>query len=388
MTVYLLHEDCLHALPRLASAGVLAHAVITDPPYHLTTGKRGGSGVASVTLDNPYGRARIGAVFMGKAWDGGNVAFRPETWAAVRACMLPGAHLAAFGGTRTVHRMACAIEDAGFEIRDMLSWIYGSGFPKSLNVSRAIDEAAGAERETIGAAPYKRGRARHAYSATRRVSYDYPPQPLTAPATDAARQWQGWGTALKPAHEPIILARVPFPGTVAENVLRHGCGGLNIDACRIAAPSGATGRWPANVAHDGSDEVEEAFAMFGERTSPKPYVRSLNSKTGSDIVYGEYKKSRAGEPTKSFGDTGTASRFFYCAKATKADRAGSKHPTVKPTALMRWLVQLLAPPGGVVLDPFAGTGSTGLAAQQLGHDAVLIEQDPQSVIDIRRKLNL
>ena len=225
----------------------------------------------------------------------------------------------------------------------------------------------------------------------------------------------GIGTALKPAFEPIILARVPLDGTVAGNTLRHGCGGLNIDACRIdsdgthgsarsagtgagrqtanadgsaygtglggvVAPPHPSGRWPANIIHDGSAEVEAAFAVYGERASrpgaTKPRGESLN-------CYGKATQS----PGPSHNDTGTASRFFYSAKADATDRAGSKHPTVKPTDLMRWLVQLTCPSGGLVLDPFAGTGSTGLAADQLGMDAILVERDPTYAADALRKIS-
>ncbi len=354
------------ALPRLAAEGFRAHAAVTDPPYHLTSivkrfGKAG-SVPAKHGTDGAFARSARG--FMGKEWDGGDVAFRAETWAAVKDCMLPGAHLAAFGGTRGWHRQACAIEDAGFEIRDTLAWIYGSGFPKSLNIGISLPE------------------------------------------------WHGFGTALKPAFEPIILARVPFKGTVAQNVLAHGVGGLNIDACRADGEGNKTfnreagdrdrqnyrtgttagsaiptesGRFPANVLHDGSDEVEAAFAVFGESKSSGgsgPASQKFTSKNG---IYGEFApKQRAN--AGGLGDTGSASRFFYTAKADAADRADSKHPTVKPTDLMRWLVKLVCPPGGTVLDPFAGTGSTGLAADQLGMNAVLIEQEAEYAADIRRKI--
>ena len=361
MTVRIINGDCRSEMASLAASGVRVHAVVTDPPYHLTTGKKGGTGAASLNPNSPAGRSRIGTGFMGKVWDGGDIAFQPDTWRAAFDLMLPGAHLVAFGGTRQWHRMACAIEDAGFEIRDNLAWVYGSGFPKSMDVGKALPE------------------------------------------------WAGWGTALKPAFEPIVLARKPLAGTVAGNVLAHGCGGLNIDACRIAAPDGVpifqgrddptlntfgnglngsnrtgevgSGRWPANLIHDGSEEVEAAFAAFGEKTS--------GSKRGGQ--YGRDKGVHDGgqrqDGVSCFADSGSASRFFYTAKADAADRAGSKHPTVKPTNLMRWLVQLITPPGGTVLDPFAGSGSTGLAADQLGFNAILIEQDATFVDDIRRKIN-
>lgn len=349
------------ALAAMALAGEQVHAVVTDPPYHLTAGKKGGTGPASASESTPYGRARIGTGFMGKVWDGGDIAFRPETWRLCWDLLPPGGHLLAFGGTRTFHRMACAIEDAGFEIRDTLMWLYGKGFPKSHN---------------------QKG------------------------------DWEGWGTALKPAWEPIMMARKPLAGTVAKNVLAHRTGALNIDGCRIPAqgrPARAAGtrendrsvygggwqagskavgetdegRWPANVLHDGSDEVEAAFPQVpGQqgRASSNPD----SPRTGK--VYG--KLGRADEPMAPRGDTGSASRFFYSAKATAADRAGSKHPTVKPIALMRWLVRLVTPPGGTVLDPFAGSGTTGAAAVAEGMRAVLVEAEPEYQADIRRRFKL
>jgi site-specific DNA-methyltransferase (adenine-specific) len=291
--------------------------------------------IDSIVTDPPYGLS-----FMGKKWD-----YDVPSEAIWRECLRvlkPGGHLLAFAGTRTQHRMAVRIEDAGFEIRDMIAWVYGSGFPKSLDVSKAIDKAAGAEREVIGVAG-KSGSARNSMAG----DFAGGEYMSTAPATDAARQWARWGTALKPALEPITVARKPLIGTVAENVLAHGTGALNVDGCRVgdnagwsypsgrggsgwhgreslsanlSEPMAATqGRWPANLIHDGSEEV----------------VGLLND----------------------------AARFFYCAKASKRDRnEGNNHPTVKPTDLMRYLCRLVTPPGGTVFDPFMGSGSTGKAA--------------------------
>jgi site-specific DNA-methyltransferase (adenine-specific) len=361
--------DCREILPTLAAGSV--HACVTDPPYGLS--------------------------FMGKGWDHG-VPGEPF-WREVLRVLKPGAHLVAFGGTRTYHRLTCAIEDAGFEVRDCLMWLYGSGFPKSLDASKAIDKAAGAEREVIGPAPYKRGRASQAYSETRRVSYDYPPQPITAATTDAARQWQGWGTALKPAWEPIILARKPLTGTVAQNVQAHGTGALNVDGCRIGTeerphvisdrrsgnmvygdgPNGSRqvaptslGRWPANVLLD-----EEAAALLDAQSG------SRQSGEYGGLGYNGWGKV----PMPAIeGDSGGASRFFYTSKASRREREGSKHPTVKPLDLMRWLVRLVTPPGGTVLDPFAGTGTTGEAALMEGFSCVLIEREAEYVTDIENRL--
>lgn len=359
--IKLLQGDCREVLATMEASSI--DACVTDPPYHLTAGKPGGTGVASLNLKSPAGRSRIGTGFMGKAWDGGDVAFQPETWAEVLRVLKPGAHLLAFGGTRTYHRLACAIEDAGFEVRDQLAWIFGSGFPKSHN------------------------------------------------------QPGGWGTALKPAHEPILLARKPLAGTVAANVLKHGTGALNIDGCRVgtgddkasggnsgqtktqalhaggirvSSPTDYTlGRWPANVAHDGSDEVLEAFARFGERTSGSGAVKRASSADhfgNRGSAYGAESRP-AGTAMISHADTGTAARFFYEGKATKEERGeGNNHPTVKPLALMRWLCRLITPPGGTVLDPFLGSGSTALAADQEGFNCIGIEQSAEYLEIARRRI--
>jgi site-specific DNA-methyltransferase (adenine-specific) len=353
---------------------------------------------------------------MGKEWDGGDIAFRPETWRLVYDVLKPGAHLLAFSGTRTYHRMVCAIEDAGFEIRDQFAWLYGCGFPKSHDVSKAIDKSKGATRtESLGKSNRHGGGI-----AGNGTSYELPPEvpEIYAPATPEAVAWQGWGTAVKPALEPIVLARKPLDGTVAHNVLTHGCGGLNIDGCRIDWPNGVPpevgtpgwggpakklsvmpgqdgdtvartgpndlGRFPANVLHDGSPDVLAAFDNFGEKTSGK--LQSHPKRAGKSKIGTFDIRDRTGEACNFGGDTGSASRFFYSAKADKADRADSKHPTVKPTDLMRYLVRLVTPPGGTVLDPFAGTGSTLLAADQLGFNAVGIEADPTYHADAIRKL--
>jgi len=441
--------DCLTVMPSLPLGSV--DSIVTDPPYGLD--------------------------FMGKAWDIAvpGVAY----WGAALRAAKPGAHLLAFGGTRSFHRLACAIEDAGWEIRDTIIWVYGQGFPKSLDVSKAIDKAAGAKREYGGPRVFPDGTKAHMNPATRHEGWQRPwidaehrPALLTSePATAAAPKWQGWGTALKPAWEPIIVARKPFSrGTVAENVLKHGTGAMNIDACRVAissedrgviarmggygkagyAPPGprdvlrggvdgslnnrprdfeqsAFGRWPANLVHDGSEEVIAVFGLAGERSSGgTPAHRS-------GIGYGSTSRGQdVGERRET--DSGSAARFFYCAKASNRDRnegltetpevgqtalsprqekrcrvcgcrtkkgrdlschhedwewtdpVGNQrhkginhncHPTVKPTALMRCLCRLVTPPGGLVLDPFMGSGSTGKAAVLEGFRFVGIETDAE-----------
>ena len=396
------HEDCLKAMAAMESDSV--DAIVTDPPY--------------------------GLEFMGKDWDHG-VPGVPYWQEALRVAK-PGAYLLAFGGTRMYHRLAVAIEDAGWEIRDsigLLGWVYGSGFPKSLDVSKAIDKAAGAERTDVvgvrhrNVKPYDDGNGWN--SNNTKGNYEY-----KAPATDAARQWAGWGTALKPAHEPIILARKPLISTVAANVLKHGTGGINIDACRIgfaseadkasAKPQGAAtaksgalaggtqndrdrkefvaeqspqGRWPSNVIlgccgndpHDPDCAVRLLDEQTGVLTTNAGTVRPHNATMG----YGGSEGSDAVREIKA--DSGGASRFFYVAKASRSERTHggevvNLHPTVKPVALMRWLCRLVCPPGGTILDPFAGSGTTGLAALEEGFMFVGIEREAEYAEIARKRL--
>lgn len=406
-----LNRDCIEGMRDLPDNSV--HSVVCDPPY--------------------------GLAFMGKEWDsfGGNLGFQEamKAWAveAIRV-LKPGGHLLAFGGTKTYHRLACGLEDAGFEIRDCLMWLYGSGFPKSLDVSKAIDKQEGVGREVVGrrAGMGKPNNSMYATSIknhdserknaesafTYRSEYD-----VTAPSTEAARQWEGWGTALKPAWEPIIMARKPLSGTVASNVVEWGVGALNIDECRIgfvseadkasAFPGGnltaksgslaggvqnnrerghfdtqqhSAGRWPANLVHDGSDEVVAGFpVLHGAGVAKGP--SQFDPTKWNPVAY------TFGGGGSRIGDSGSAARFFYCAKPSRRERdagleafdpkyagkwngggigerrrqAGLEvrrniHPTVKPRALMAYLLRLVTPEGGVVLDPFAGSGTTGCAA--------------------------
>ena len=439
----LLLGDCLEVMRTLPDCSV--DAVVTDPPY--------------------------GLAFMGKRWDYDVPTV--ETWAECLRVLKPGGHLLAFAGTRTQHRMAVRIEDAGFEIRDMIAWVYGSGFPKSLDVSKAIDrmdateeqerrrlrftawvretgatsrqidEATGtnmgghyttaasqpaimtrehleqcrhllgdvpewaereadirsvesrnmAEREVV-AAETRYNEASGIVSAGRneRTLIE---RKITAPATPEAQQWAGWGTALKPALEPITMARKPLSGTVAANVLAHGTGGLNVDGCRVGTSKNVpasvskknqwfggnqedgsesghnpnTGRWPANLIHDGSDEV---VGLFPQTTSGALNRANITANNG---IYGAAPKERTGEYEPS---SGSAARFFYTAKASRDDRSdGNTHPTVKPTDLMRYLCRLVTPPGGMVLDPFMGSGSTGKAAMLEGFEFIGIEREAQ-----------
>lgn len=410
--------DCLEVLARLDPESV--DSVVTDPPYHLTSivKRFGAENAAPAKAGKTGAYARASRGFMGKQWDGGDIAFRPELWAAVLRVLKPGGHVVAFSGTRTYHRMACAIEDAGFEIRDSLQWLYGSGFPKSHDVSKAIDKHLGVSREQVrddnprnpkatgGGRDGTEGATRPWIEAAIINGYHEKDGPI--PATAAAAAWDGFGTALKPACEPICLARKPLIGTVAENVLKHGTGSINIDACRVGSDTRSRstgqqisentsmaggnysreivgtvqGRWPANIIHDGSDEVVGAFPQSDGGIAVQRNGGGM--KIGGNGIYGGSNPTP--RPDAGYNDTGSAARFFYTAKADADDRLGSKHPTVKPLDLMQWLVRLVTPKGGLVLDPFAGTGTTGEAAWREGMRAVLIEREPEYQTDIARRM--
>lgn len=473
--VQIIEGDSRLVLPTLGAETL--DACVTDPPYELTSARPGGRSEAT------RGKVMMGG-FMGMKWDGTGIAFNPAFWLEVFRVLKPGAHLLAFGGTRTYHRMVCAIEDAGFEIRDQIDWIYGSGFPKSLDVSKAIDKAkdyklqsafrrawvsaveeAGLqlpgnskhdwtigehapgdkwwtefqqwvpgltdrerekiERIVVGKGFRIRRESTVQFCGTSDGEYD-----LTAPASDDAKMWEGWGTALKPAHEPICLARKPLEKglTVADNVAKWGTGALNIDGCRIdldgdykcgangrpsqtglgdnydsiaANQHSELGRWPANIIHDGSPEVLAAF--------PQAPGQIADASTNSDSrktqnVYGAMRRGRdaseASHDIENNGevgfkmrpgarrlDEGSAARFFYCAKASKTDRSKQNHhPTVKPTELMRYLCRLVTPPNGTVLDPFLGSGSTAKACVIERFNIVGIEQDAEYIKIAKRRI--
>lgn len=362
--------------------------------------------VDAIVTDPPYGLS-----FMGKRWDYDVPSV--ELWAECLRVLKPGGHLLAFAGTRTQHRMAVRIEDAGFEIRDMIAWVYGSGFPKSLDIGKAIDKAAGVERKVIGiAADFARDNANrktdgsHAKPTQQVAKNDRWSQSITTPATDAAKQWDGWGSALKPALEPITLARKPLDErTIAANVLTWSTGGVNVNGCRIDRGA-KTGGFPANFIHDGSDEVVRLFPV----TTSGDIKAIPYTNTSGKNVFGK----QTGIKRAMKGDTGSAARFFYCAKAPRSEReaglegvearqkvfngqsgesAGmapgsvedkfttrpsrNHHPTVKPITLMRYLCRLVTPPGGIVLDPFAGSGTTGCAAILEGFEFIGLERDEE-----------
>ena len=398
--------------------------------------------VDSIVTDPPY---ELG--FMGKSWDASGIAFNIEVWQEALRVLKPGGHLIAFSGSRTYHRMAVAIEDAGFEIRDQIMWVYGSGFPKSHNVSKGIDKAADFKGEVIATEKVDigmQGGSMHAGRGTNVVERD------VRELSDAAKQWDGWGTALKPAHEPMVLARKPLIGTVANNVLTYGTGGLNIEGSRVgttietwpssrsyaagqmqpggqgetqATGNAPAGRWPANFIHDGSDEVVALFPITSSGEL-KPWINgSVASETVASFSQGLDGKLKDFTAPKS---TGSAARFFYCAKASKRDRnegldgfeaketfalnAGGRekktaqgdwdnvtkrwisqpkanhHPTVKPTSLMQYLVRLVTPPNGIVLDPFMGSGSTGKACAYEGFDFIGIDQSAEYVEIARARI--
>lgn len=403
----IIHGDCTAVLRDLARESLLVDAVVTDPPYHLASivARLGSPDSAPIQSGVTGVYARSSSGFMGQQWDGGDIAFRPETWRRVFDVMKPGAHLVAFSATKGYHRMACAIEDAGFEIRDMVAWLYGTGFPKSHNLNG---------------------------------------------------EWEGWGSALKPAIEPIVFAQKPISeDSIADNVGRWGVGAINIDASRIftdeqikegagklwshyrvkrLAPGASVnktgawkqdevyegkskpGRWPANVMHDGSDEVLEAFAAFGDDKGAVAPVTKRQADAARN-VYGGFSGGSADPDASTFqGDSGTAARFFYSSKATQGERIfecricgehvlGKQpacncvdpetdqpsirtHPTVKPPSLMEYLVRMICPPAGLVLDPFAGTGTTAAAARAVGMSSLSIEADEHHVRDIGLRLGV
>mgnify|MGYP003340777837 CR=1 FL=1 len=358
--VVLYGGDCLDILDTLPDNSI--DAVVTDPPYELG--------------------------FMGKSWDASGIAFCPQTWATVMRVLKPGGHMVAFGAPKNYHRLACAIEDAGFELRDSLMWVFGTGFPKSLDVSKAIDKAAGAEREIVGVGK-RHGGGNDIRGGSFHAASDTGPDLhgsgfITAPATEAAREWQGWGTALKPAYEPIVLARKPLSEkTVAANVLRWGTGALNIDATRIQS-----GDLPSACKGTGWAAQDKKNAEQGYR--PASYYAEQDGVEYSPNSLGRWPANLAHDGSEEVlsGFPNDAGRFFYSAKASKADRAGSKHPTVKPVKLMQWLVRMITPPGGTVLDPFAGSGTTGHAALLEGFNAVLIEREAEYRADITRRIEL
>jgi site-specific DNA-methyltransferase (adenine-specific) len=393
----IIHGDSLDKLKELEDNSV--DSIVTDPPYGLS--------------------------FMGKKWDYDVPS--QDIWEECLRVLKPGGYLLAFAGTRTQHRMAVRIEDAGFEIRDMIAWVYGSGFPKSLNIGKAVDKMEGTEypKNTVVSENGSMSGANYT-----RNTIDV--------QSKVAKQWEGWGTALKPALEPITVARKPISEkTVAQNVLKYGTGGINIDECRVGsevinihnAPKGtfaggelnrgsdtesyrdSVGRFPANLIHDGSDEV---VALFPETKPSRQNKISDNRENDGNSMFIDGVRN----PENSYSDSGSASRFFYCAKASKSERnkgleefeekqttggggltnVGDKfgsikakqtnsHPTVKPISLMRYLCRLVTPKGGTVLDPFMGSGTTGIGAKLEGFDFIGIEREAEYIKIAEARIN-
>jgi len=411
MNLNTIHEgDCLEVLKGFSENSI--DSIVTDPPYGLS--------------------------FMGKKWDYDVPS--QAIWEECLRVLKPGGHLLAFAGTRTQHRMAVRIEDAGFEIRDMIAWIYGSGFPKSLNISKAIDKMAGSERK-----PILDEEGNQVWTSLKQGKKSMFDGGKERPATYPATYWEGWGTALKPALEPITVARKPISEkSIAENVLKWNTGGINIDGCRVEVDVSKEprkrwedktgkdldykikktntnwgmlpernfgeqisrmpelGRFPANLIHDGSEEVLSGFPETGSKGG-----KSKEQPQGNGFIGFAHN---AVQDEQFIGDSGSASRFFYCAKASKSERNegceglekevmgmnfwgelsgdGKKfnitanknhHPTVKPIALMEYLVKLVTPKGGIVLDPFTGSGSTLIAAKKLGFNYIGIELNPEYI---------
>ena len=440
----LLNGDCIEEMQKLIDDGVQVDSVVTDPPYHLTSiVKRFGkedSAPAQFGTDGAYARASKG--FMGKEWDGGDIAFRPETWELALKLLKPGGHLLAFSASRNYHRMAVAIEDAGFEIRDQMMWLYGSGFPKSQNMGKAVDKKQGNKRESMGMYDPRSSqdgadRTERAIGNQQVANYES----SMVEKTKGNSEWEGWGTALKPAHEPIVMARKPLSeSSIVDNVLKHGTGAINIDGCRVEGNDAKypdtnpdfrdqgkkskeaigidklsfgqvqnaerteksvdtpEGRFPANVMHDGSDVIVNQFPE-GAKGSTAPRNRDTVGMFGMP-----------NDATSEYADEGSAARFFYCPKTSKSERHsnlddhetsvganGNKwtdqdyrkgdtkptterkntHPTVKPVELMKYLCRLVTPKGGTVLDPFMGSGSTGMAAKDEGFDFIGIEKEKE-----------
>ena len=382
------------------------HLVLTGDALDMLTGLPDDSFHGMLT-DPPYGLG-----FMGKRWD--HSVPSAEVWAEALRVLKPGAYGLVFGGTRTWHRLAVALEDAGFALRDTLMWVYGSGFPKSHDVSKAIDRAAGAERQAVGVK--RSGLSMNPNLnddgwANAGAGEDGKCVPITTPATSEAERWDGYGTALKPAWEPILLVRKPPDGTVASNAVQHGTGALNIDGTRVGdtvetwpksrsfapgisagyttgvtkGPTQSTGevprgRWPANLIHDGSDEVLEGFP------DSKGRVGMTQHGSGTNDVYGKFARTAKSFVSDGKPDEGSAARFFYAAKVSKQERVagtdGNSHPTLKPIALTEYLARLILPPGDDtrILTPFSGAGSEMIGALKAGWShATGIDADPEFV---------
>jgi site-specific DNA-methyltransferase (adenine-specific) len=379
----ILHGDCIEVMKNIPDNTI--SSCITDPPYELN--------------------------IMNKKWDNSGISFDVKVWKEILRIIKPGGFLFCFGGTRTVHRMVCAIEDAGWEIRDTMMWLYGSGWPKSLNISKSIDKKEGAEREVIGInnSTYDgclRNPKKHKKPSSNigKFGFKITPHglPITGPSTDLAKKFDGYGTVLKPMYEPIIIAMKPIDENYVNNAEKWGIAGLNIDDCRIelngdykskangrpsltglddnykkeeANKPDTKGRWPGNVI---LDDVSAAL-LDAQTGTLKSGDNCIRRKEGRFIEHGGLGK--AGDVQISYGDVGGASRFFYCAKASKREKGDyNKHSTVKPLSLIKYLCHLIKPPeGGIVLDPFLGSGTTAVACMKEGIDFIGIEKEKEYI---------
>ena len=397
----LVNGDCLEEIQKLVDNGVQVDSIVTDPPYHLTSiverfGKEGSA--PAKDKDGAFQRQSKG--FMGKEWDGGDIAFRKETWELFMKVLKPGGHLLAFSGSRTYHRMAVAIEDAGFNIRDQIMWLYGSGFPKSLNLGKSIDKKLGNERVAVGertrnVKPFDDDNGWNSNNTTGNYTY-----------TKGNTEWEGWGTALKPAHEPIVLARKPISeNSIVANVLKHRTGGINIDTCRIEGEkqtrdsnpvmnSGkyaqnenadreettpdTKGRFPANVMHNGLQE-DWARYFYCPKTSKAEKNRGLEDlpikKTSS------MSGRRDSHDMEGYSIDNDVTGRFVTEKQ-------NVHPTVKPIKLMKYLCRLVTPKGGTVLDTFMGSGSRGIAAKDEGFEFIGIEREKEYFEIAERRISV
>ena len=366
MQTQLVNSDCIKHLKTLDDN--IFDSCVTDPPYHLTSIVK-----RFATSTEPKGPLykRLSTGFMGQTWDGGDVAFTTEMWKEVYRTLKPGAYLLAFSAARNYHRMAVAIEDSGFEIRDQIMWIYGSGFPKSHNIGKQMDKKLGNTRQVIGkkvrgdvqkAKEKGSGYLSDPANRNNQSQFGYGTETLTKGDTE----WEGWGTALKPAHEPIVMARKPIDGSVVDNILEHGTGAINIDDCRVGLKGEKPPSGSAKRIFKSNKYTEEK--IYGDnKTTPEA------GRFPANVIHDGLEEEWA--------------KYFYCSKASKKEKADTKHPTVKPVALMRYLVKLVTPKQGIVLDPFAGTGTTGEACILENKKYYLIEAEKQYFKDIEARLN-
>ena len=370
----ILNGDCIEEMQKLIDDGVQVDSVVTDPPYHLTSivdrfGKKGSA--KPKDKDGLYNRIDKG--FMGQEWDGGDIAFQQETWELAYKLLKPGGHLLAFSASRNYHRMAVAIEDACFEIRDQMMWLYGSGFPKSMNVGKALDKKLGNERIKTGVMKTHSNKGMIDSEERTAIGAGSFGQEVSKEVTIGNSEWEGWGTALKPAHEPIVMARKPLSEkSIVDNVLKHRTGAINIDECRV---EGNDAKYP-DTNPDFKDIGRQSKEAIGIDKLSFGQTENAKRKRAEEIPDGRFPANVMHD-----GLDTEWSRYFYCPKASKSERNNSavknNHPTVKPQQLMQYLCRMVTPKGGTVLDMFMGSGSTGMAAKDEGFDFIGIEKEKE-----------